>query len=137
MTGDRDVDSWQKRHWRFGLYCSASFAALTGRALMILRAGFALKMVGSFVNGLMPFRAFVAAFLMTTNFTKPGTKNAPVLLSSLCPSAASASITPLISFLLTFAADVSASFSISSDFDISLPTRCSLPAQVPVTAHQL
>ena len=66
-TGDEDC------------YSSASLAALTGRALMILRAGFALKMVGSFVNGLMPFRAFVAAFLMTTSFTKPGTKNAPVL----------------------------------------------------------
>ena len=137
MTSDRDVYSWQKRTGDEDSYSSASLAALTGRALMILRAGFALKMVGSFVNGLMPFRAFVAAFLMTTNFTKPGIKNAPVLLSSLCPSAASASITPLISFLLTFAADVSASFSISSDFDISLPTRYSLPAQVPVTANQL
>jgi hypothetical protein len=28
----------------------------------------ALNIVGSFVNGLMPFRAFVAGFLMTTNF---------------------------------------------------------------------
>jgi Adenylate and Guanylate cyclase catalytic domain len=37
------------------------------RALMIFRAGFALNIVGSFVSGLMPFRAFVAGFLMTTN----------------------------------------------------------------------
>ena len=43
----------------------ASLAAFTGRALMIFRAGFALNIVGSFVNGLMPFRAFVAGFLMT------------------------------------------------------------------------
>jgi hypothetical protein len=34
---------------------------------MIFRAGFALNIVGSFVNGLMPFRAFVAGFLMTIN----------------------------------------------------------------------
>jgi len=29
-------------------------AAFTGRALMIFRAGFALNIVGSFVNGSMP-----------------------------------------------------------------------------------
>jgi hypothetical protein len=32
------------------------------------------NIVGSFVNGLMPFRAFAAGFLMTTNLAKPGTK---------------------------------------------------------------
>jgi hypothetical protein len=47
-------------------------AALTGRALTIFRAGLALNAVGSFVNGLMPFRSLVAGFLMTTNFAKPG-----------------------------------------------------------------
>jgi hypothetical protein len=62
---------------------TASLAALTGRALMILRAGLALNTVGSLVKGLMPLRAFVAGFLMTTNFAKPGTKNAPVFFSSL------------------------------------------------------
>jgi len=41
---------------------------------MIFRAGFALNIVGSFVNGLMPFRAFVAGFLTTTNLTNPGTE---------------------------------------------------------------
>jgi hypothetical protein len=61
----------------------ASLAAFTGRALMIFRAGFALNIVGSFVNGLMPFRAFVAGFLMTINLAKPGTKKAPAFLSSL------------------------------------------------------
>jgi hypothetical protein len=50
---------------------------------MILRAGFALNTVGSFVNGLMPLRAFVAGFLMTTNLANPGTKKAPFFLSSL------------------------------------------------------
>jgi hypothetical protein len=49
---------------------------------MIFRAGLALNTVGSFVNGLMPFRAFVAGFLMTINLAKSGTKNAPVFLSS-------------------------------------------------------
>jgi hypothetical protein len=62
---------------------TASFAALTGRALTILRAGLALNTVGSFVNGLMPARSFVAGFLMTTNFAKPGSRNTPLFLSSL------------------------------------------------------
>ena len=39
---------------------TASFAAFTGRALIIFRAGLALNTVGSFVNGLMPARSFVA-----------------------------------------------------------------------------
>src|SRR6516162_11776970 len=64
-------------------YATASLAAFTGRALMIFRAGFALNIVGSFVNGFMPFRAFVAGFLITTNLANPGTKKAPVFLSSL------------------------------------------------------
>jgi hypothetical protein len=65
-------------HQFFRPYETASLAAFTGRALMIFRAGFALNTVGSFVNGLMPLRAFVAGFLMTTNFANPGTKKAPV-----------------------------------------------------------
>ena len=40
-------------------HATASLAALTGRILTILRAGLALKTVGSFVNGLMPWRALV------------------------------------------------------------------------------
>jgi hypothetical protein len=70
-------------HRCFRRYDTASLAAFTGRALMILRAGFALNIVGSFVNGLMPLRSFVAGFLMTTNLANPGTKKAPVFLSSL------------------------------------------------------
>ena len=62
----------------FRRYDTASLAAFTGRALMIFRAGFALNIVGSFVNGLMPLRSFVAGFLMTTNLANPGTKKAPV-----------------------------------------------------------
>ena len=62
---------------------TASFAAFTGRALTIFRAGLALNTVGSFVNGLMPARSFVAGFLTTTNFAKPGNKNAPFFFNSL------------------------------------------------------
>src|ERR1700730_3768220 len=62
---------------------TASFAAFTGRALTIFRAGLALNTVGSFVNGLMPARSFVAGFLMTTNFAKPGNKNALFFFNSL------------------------------------------------------
>ena len=66
-----------------GRYNTASLTAFTGRALITFLAGFALNMVGSFVNGFMPLRSFVAGFLITTNFANPGTKKAPDLLSSL------------------------------------------------------
>jgi hypothetical protein len=39
-------------------HATASLAAFTGRALTIFRAGFALKVVGSLVKGLMPWRAW-------------------------------------------------------------------------------
>jgi hypothetical protein len=70
-------------------HATASLTAFTGRALITFLAGFALNIVGSFVNGLMPFRAFVAGFLITTNFANPGTKKTPVFLSSLYPTSAS------------------------------------------------
>ena len=63
-------------------YHTASFAALTGRALTIFRAGLALNIIGSLVKGLVPLRALVAGFLMTTNFAKPGTRKTPVFFSS-------------------------------------------------------
>ena len=69
-------------HWRRrvrGPY-TASFAALTGRARTIFRAGLALNVMGSLVNGLVPRRSFVAGFLITTNFAKPGTRKTPVPL---------------------------------------------------------
>src|SRR2546421_3138148 len=62
---------------------TASFAAFSGRALMIFRAGLALNTVGSLVNGLMPARSLVAGFLMTTNFARPGSTKAPFFFSSL------------------------------------------------------
>ena len=62
-------------------YATASLTAFTGRALIIFLAGLALNIVGSFVKGLMPFRTFVAGFLITTNLANPGTKKAPVLSS--------------------------------------------------------
>ena len=74
-----------REHRCFRRYATASLAAFTGRALMIFRAGLALNIAGSFVNGLMPCRSFVAGFLITTNLANPGTKKAPVFLSSLWP----------------------------------------------------
>lgn len=62
---------------------TASLAALTGRALIIFRAGLALNTVGSLVKGLMPLRSLVAGFLMTTNFAKPGRRKEPVFFNSL------------------------------------------------------
>jgi hypothetical protein len=49
---------------------------------MIFRAGFALNIVGSFVNGLMPLRSFVAGFLITTNLANPGTSGSNLTLES-------------------------------------------------------
>src|SRR2546430_7191202 len=69
-------------HRCFRRYDTASLAAFTGRALMIFRAGFALNIVGSFVNGLMPLRSFVAGFFMTTHFANPGAKKDPPFFRS-------------------------------------------------------
>jgi hypothetical protein len=41
---------------------------------MIFRAGFALNIVGSFVNGLMPLRSFVAGLLDNNEFSESGHK---------------------------------------------------------------
>src|SRR5207248_11636918 len=71
------------RRKRKQLAHTASFAAFTGRALTLFRDGIALNTVGSFVNGLMPARSLVAGFLITTNFAKPGNKNAPFFFNSL------------------------------------------------------
>jgi hypothetical protein len=62
---------------------TASFAALTGRARTIFRAGLALNTIGSPLKGLVPLRALVAGFLITTNLAKPGTRKTPFFLSSL------------------------------------------------------
>ncbi len=42
-----------------------------------LRAGLALKIISSLVNGLMPLRALVAGLRWTETFIMPGTLNAP------------------------------------------------------------
>src|SRR6266404_7025860 len=83
------------------LYYTASFAALTGRALTIFRAGLALNIIDSPVNGFVPWRALVAGFLITTNFANPGTRKTPFFLSSLYPTVASVSKTPFTSFFAT------------------------------------
>jgi hypothetical protein len=79
-----------------------SFAALTGRARTIFRAGLALNVIGSLVKGLVPWRSFVAGFLITTNFAKPGTRKTPVLLSSLYPMTARVSKTSFTPYLWQF-----------------------------------
>ena len=52
-------------------------SACNGRTLTTLRAGLALKIVSSFVNGLMPLRAFLAGIRLTTTFMRPGTCMTP------------------------------------------------------------
>src|SRR6478735_1892561 len=51
----------------------------SGRARTFLEAGFALKIIFSFVNGLMPSRAFVAGFFTTFSLSRPGSVNRPPL----------------------------------------------------------
>src|SRR5260370_38800204 len=62
---------------------TASFAAFTGRALMIFRAGLALNTVGSLVNGLMPARSLLAGFFVPTNFARSGNLSAPAFVGCL------------------------------------------------------
>ena len=62
---------------------TAFFAALTGRALTIFRAGLALYIIGSPLKGFVPARALVAGFFMTTNLANPGNRKTPVFFSSL------------------------------------------------------
>src|SRR5260370_16159206 len=66
-------------HRCFRRYDTASLAAFTGRALTIFRAGFALNIVGSFVNGLMPFRGL----LDDDEFGESGHKESSRLLEFL------------------------------------------------------
>src|SRR5262245_2152987 len=82
-AGGHSSVRWSSMRKRKQSAHTASFAAFTGRALTIFRAGLALNTVGSFVNGLMPARSFVAGFLITTNFAKPGNNNAPFFFNSL------------------------------------------------------
>src|SRR3954462_6196328 len=58
-------------------YLAMSFRPLSGRTLMTLRAGLALKTVSSLVKGLIPLRALVAGLWTTLIFTRPGTANTP------------------------------------------------------------
>src|SRR5260370_8484391 len=81
-------------HRCFRRYDTASLAAFTGRALMIFRAGFALNIVGSFANGLIPLRSFVAGFFITNKFANPGDKNDPDFFYSIYPILSSHPLTP-------------------------------------------
>src|SRR6185436_12184995 len=81
---------FRDRRSPLGNYFTASLSALSGRIFTSLRAGLALKIVGSFVKGLIPFRAFVAAFFTTFIFASPGSVKPPCLAMSTATSAASA-----------------------------------------------
>src|SRR3954463_2123923 len=59
-----------------------SLIDLIGRARTDLLAGFAANVIACLVKGLIPSRAFVAGFLTTRNFAKPGIVKTPFFLSS-------------------------------------------------------
>src|SRR5512141_769327 len=77
----------------------ASLRALTGCALMTLRAGLALKVIGCLVNGLMPSCSCVAGLVATFNFTKPGITNSPFVPSCSTAMALSVFIVTVACFL--------------------------------------
>ena len=54
-----------------------SFRFFSGESFTFLLAGFALNIIFSPVNGLMPSRAFVAGFFTTFIFNRPGNVNRP------------------------------------------------------------
>lgn len=54
-----------------------SLTFFRGLIFIMLRAGLALKIVGSPVKGLIPLRAFVAGFLLTRIFIKPPREISP------------------------------------------------------------
>src|SRR5882757_10164474 len=53
-------------------YETMSFNFFNGRIFTTLRAGLALKVVSSFVKGLMPLRSLVAGLCCTTILQRPG-----------------------------------------------------------------
>ncbi len=62
---------------RPGTQFTESFSAFTGRMRTFFEAGFALKVIFSPVNGLMPSRAFVAGFFTRRIFARPGSVATP------------------------------------------------------------
>ena len=58
-------------------HATMSFNFFNGLILTTLRAGLALKIVSSPVKGLIPFRALVAGFRLTSIFMSPGRMNWP------------------------------------------------------------
>ena len=56
---------------------TSSLSDFSRMALTALRAGLALMMVGSLVNGLMPGRALVAGLLTILSLSRPGTTKMP------------------------------------------------------------
>lgn len=70
---------------------------------MTFRAGLALKIVFSFVNGLIPSRSGTAGFFWTTILQRPGKvkDSGPFLPSAFAISSLNASKTAATSFLLT------------------------------------
>ncbi len=80
-----------------------SLSAFRGIALTTLRAGLALIVIGSPVNGLVPFFSLVAGLCTTLSFRRPGMINrpGPFLPSSLPINSPSEAKTTAICFLLS------------------------------------
>jgi len=80
-------------------YETMSLSFFSGRILTTLRAGLALKVVSSFVNGLMPLRSLVAGLCCTTILQRPGMAKVfdPLLLTARLICSFSASNTLLTS----------------------------------------
>src|SRR5581483_9682587 len=81
-------------------YLIISLRTLSGRARTMLRAGLALIVIGSLVNGLMPGRALVAGLWTSFSLIRPGMVNwpGPFLFSWVLTSPARAAKTSATCF---------------------------------------
>ena len=79
-SSGEDKNTYGQRNNKNGATCgpvpyfqTISFRPFNGSTLTTLRAGFALNIISSPVNGLVPLRALVAGLRMTLIFIRPGT----------------------------------------------------------------
>merc|ERR1719371_58192 len=83
---------------------SASLSFFLAKHFTVFEAGLALKTQGSLVKGLMPFRAFVAAFTFNFIFSIPATLKEPCFLTSVEAMPMYAAVAVIPCFLAPFIA---------------------------------
>merc|ERR1719198_1324173 len=95
-----EVQQYCRLHDSHTAQLTISLSFFIGRARTVLDAGLALKVHGSFVNGLTPFRAGWAGFFFSFMFKAPASLNWPFFLSSPAATSTRPSTTSFTSFAL-------------------------------------